>query len=331
MGDDRLRIEAAQAQKGPSYACPGCGEPVTLAKGRIRRPYFGHRPGALCSYAALETWEHQQAKEDFAAAYRARNLPCDVEMEVLSIDGDRRADVLLHAPGDAYRVALEVQHSTLDYAPLERRTGAYLTAGVAAMWVPILIRKRLGKPSRIVGTDIFYVSHYSAPPWQLWIHDLQGQLWFYDPVARGIWRGFLDNCMLYRNPTSWFADGDEHSAGGHWYASERWSALFLQGPFSLSDLRTHRVKWVPRKRHAYHLPGGIGADFMLADEAADYAMPVRIGATEAQTAGDFRYYRVEHCLHDAWIGASLEETTLPEAIASAPIGGTRSSQQAGTA
>lgn len=34
-GNDRARIEAAQAAKGPAYACPGCGEPVTLAKGRI--------------------------------------------------------------------------------------------------------------------------------------------------------------------------------------------------------------------------------------------------------------------------------------------------------
>jgi competence protein CoiA len=79
MVDDRVRIEAAQAQKGLSYACPGCGELVTLAKGRIRRPYFGHRPGAHCNYTALETWEHQQAKEDFAASYRARNLLCDVD------------------------------------------------------------------------------------------------------------------------------------------------------------------------------------------------------------------------------------------------------------
>ena len=313
-GDDRARIEAAQAAKGPAYACPGCGEPVTLAKGRIRRPYFGHRPGAVCSYAALETWEHQQAKEDFAAAYRARSLSCDVEVEVLSVDGDRRADVLLHAPGEAYRVALEVQHSTLDYATLERRTGAYLAAGVAVIWVPILIRKRLGETNRIAGTEIFYVSHYSAPPWQLWVLDLQGQLWFYDPVTRGVWRGMLDNCMLYRNPTSWFADGDEHSAGGDWYASERWSSLFLQGPFSLSQLRARRVKWAPRKRRSYYLPGGIGADFVLADEPADYTMPVRIAAAETETARGFHYYRVEHRVDNAWVGASLAEMPLPDTV-----------------
>lgn len=316
-GDNRARIEAAQAAKGLAYTCPGCGESVTLAKGRIRRPYFGHRPGAFCSYAALETWEHQQAKEDFAAAYRARSLSCDVEVEVLSIDGDRRADVLLNAPGDGYRVALELQHSTLDYATLERRTGAYLAAGVAVIWVPILIRKRLGEPSRIAGTEIFYVNRYSAPPWQLWIHDLQGRLWFYDPVTRGVWRGMLDKCMLYRNPTSWFEDGDEHSAGGAWYASERWSSLFLQGPFSLSQLRARRVKRAPRKRRGYHLPGDIGADFVLVDEPADYAMPVRIGLAQSETAGGFHHYRVEHRVGDAWVAASLAGMPLPHAVAPA--------------
>lgn len=316
-GDDRARIEAAQAAKGAAYTCPGCGEPVTLAKGRIRRPYFRHRPGAFCSYAAFETPEHQQAKEDFAAAYRARGLSCDVEVEVLSIDGDRRADVLLNAPGDGYRVALEVQNSTLDYATLERRTCAYLAAGVAVIWVPILIRKRLGEPHRIAGTEIFYVSRYSAPPWQLWIHDLQGQLWFYDPVIRGVWRGTLDRCMLYRNPTSWIEDGDEHSTDGVWYASERWRSLFLQGPFSLSLLRARRVRWAARKRRGYHLPGGIGAKFVLVDEPSDYAMPVRIGPAQIEAAGGFHDYRVEQRVGDAWVSASLAGVPLPDAVASA--------------
>ncbi|MDE2365139.1 MAG: hypothetical protein KGM42_20880 [Hyphomicrobiales bacterium] len=309
--DDR-RVEAGHAVKGPAYSCPGCKAPVALAKGRIRRAYFGHRPGAACSYAALETWEHQQAKEDFATAYRARGLMCDVEIAVLSIDGDRRADVLLHAPDDAYRVALEVQNSPLDYTALEVRTTAYLAASVPVIWVPILIRKRLGDVQRIAGTNIYHVSHFSAPPWQLWVQDLQGGLWYYDPVARCIWRGLLDDCMLYRNPTSWFADGDEHSAGGHWYSSERWSSLFLEGPFDLSHLRVRRVKRALRKRRTYHLPAGIGADFILADEPRDYAMPARIGRTKADGPGDFHYYRAEHRIDDQWVGASLEASVLPD-------------------
>lgn len=311
---DNSRVEAGHAVKGPSYGCPGCNTAVTLAKGRIRRPYFGHRPGEVCSYAALETWEHQQAKEDFATSYRSRGLKCDVEAEVLSIDGDRRADVLLHAPDDAYRVALEVQNSSLDCTSLEKRTSAYLSADVAVIWVPILIRKRIGKVQRIAGTNIHYVSHFSAPPWQLWVHDLQGGLWYYDPVARGIWRGRLDDCMLYRNSTSWFADGDQHSSGGHWYSSERWSSLFLQGPFELSRLRAKRVKRTLRKRRTYHLPGGIGADFILAGDPLDDAMPVRIGKTKADGAGELHYYRPEHQFEGKWVGASLEAVVLPDSV-----------------
>ncbi len=96
-----------------------------------------------------------------------------------------------------------------------------LAAGVAVKYRCQSHPEASRRNNRIAGTEIFYVSHYSAPPWQLWVHDLQGQLWFYDPVTRGVWRGMLDNCMLYRDPTSWFADGDEHNAGGDWYASER--------------------------------------------------------------------------------------------------------------
>lgn len=311
---DDSRVEAGKAVKGLGYSCLGCKAQVTLAKGRIRRPYFGHRPGAVCSYAALETWEHQQAKEDFTSAYRARGLMCDVEVEVLSIDGDRRADVLLHAPDDAYRIAFEVQNSPLDYTALERRTTAYLKADVPVIWVPILNRKRLGDVQRIAGANIHYVSHFSAPPWQLWIHDLQGGLWYYDPVARGIWRGLLDDCMLYRNPTSWFADGEEHSAGGHWYSSKRWSSLFLQGPFELSRLRAKRVRRALRKRRAYHLPAGVGADFILEGDPTDYAMPVRISRTLANGAGDFHYYRPEHQLDGQWVAASLETAVLPDTV-----------------
>jgi hypothetical protein len=183
--------------------------------------------------------------------------------------------------------------------------------------VPILIRKRLENVQRVAGTNIYFVSHFSAPSWQLWVHDLQGGLWYYDPVARAVWRGLLDDCMLYRNPTSWFADGDEHSAGGHWYSSERWSSLFLQGPFDLTQLRAKRIKRSLRKRRTYHLPGGIGANFILANDPSDQSLPVRIGATKADAAGGFHYYRVEQRLDDHWVGAPLEAAVLPDVL---PLG-----------
>jgi hypothetical protein len=101
-------------------------------RGASGDPIFGHRPAAVCSYAAFGTWEHRQAQEDFAATYRARSVSCDVEVEVLSIDGARRADVLLHAPGRpiAWRSKCSVAHSGATHRrPLGRRR--------AVIWVPI--------------------------------------------------------------------------------------------------------------------------------------------------------------------------------------------------
>ena len=59
---------------------------------------------------------------------------------------------------------------------------------------------------------------------------------------------------------------------------------------------------------------GIGADFVLADEPTDYTMPVRIAAAETETARGFHYYRVEHRVDNAWVGASLAEMPLPDTV-----------------
>ena len=72
------------------------------------------------------------------------------------------------------------------------------------------------------------------------------------------------------------------------------------------------MKWTPRKRRGYHLPGGIGADFVLLGQPAGYAMPVRIGPAKIEAAGGFHDYHVEHRVGDAWVGASLAGMPLPE-------------------
>ena len=311
--ESKKRVEATFADKRISYICPGCEADVRLAKGRIRRPYFGHRPGATCSYGAFESWEHQQAKEDFAAAYRGRGFACEIEAEVLSGAGDRRADVLLHPLKGDYAIAIEVQHSPLDYTALEVRTAAYFECKTPVIWVPILQRKRLDAVQRIEGTDIFYVGQYGTPAWQTWLHDLHGQLWFYDPVSRGLWRARLDACMSYKNPTSYFADGQEQSGGGYWYESSRWDSLFLEGPYSLASARIHRVKLQRRKRRSYVLPAGIAADFLIEGDPVNYRLPAKLAVAKVEH-GQFNFYRVEHIRDDQWHPARLEPVSLPEAI-----------------
>jgi competence protein CoiA len=311
LAPDGTRLEAPSAVKGPNFSCPGCKETVKLAKGRIRRHYFAHLNGSVCRYATKETWQHEQGKTDIAAALRARGVECDLEVDVLSIDGDRRADVLVTAPGGEYQIAIEVQHSPIDYSALETRTGAYITAGFAVVWVPVLDRGKLEKPGRIEGTNFYYFGQYSAPPWQIWIHALQGRLWFYDPVIRAFWVGKFDKSMIYENPRTWFDGGSEQSSGGYWRSSTRWSTLFLEGPFELAQMRLRRFKRPASKGNGFRLPEGRIADFMFLDEPVGEQMPLRIGSAIAGV--NSLYYRPEILLNGEWVEVGFRVVELPGA------------------
>lgn len=268
------RVEAAEANKANQHLCPGCKVQVTLAQGRIRRAYFAHRPGSTCVYADGETKEHQEAKEALLRAFRGRGLSSDVEVEVLSIDGDRRADVIVHSPRGATRVAVEIQHSPLLFPSLEARTKAYISAETPVVWVAILPTRKLN-PERIVGTNLVRSTQYAAPVWQRWMHDYHGHLWFYQCGERKLWRGWFRDHFLYQNESSWFEDGDERTSPGGWYPSERWRDLYLEGPFDPKQVLIRRLKRVERKLPTHVLPGGISAEFVVSGEPVPHKLPLR--------------------------------------------------------
>lgn len=43
----------ALAEKGQSYSCPGCREPVTLKKGDIMRPHYAHKANTHCTQESI--------------------------------------------------------------------------------------------------------------------------------------------------------------------------------------------------------------------------------------------------------------------------------------
>ena len=59
----------------------------------------------------------------------------EVEHEIPSLPGDRRADVVIWSP-KVQRFALELQHTSIDYGSLENRTRNYIHAEVGVIWVP---------------------------------------------------------------------------------------------------------------------------------------------------------------------------------------------------
>ena len=113
------------------------------------------------------------------------------EVEVLSIVGDRRADVLVWAPqseppkpDDQRRMAIEVQYSAIESTSLSDRTTAYMNAKVPVIWIPIIDAAKLKTILRVDGTNLFKIPEYSAPFWIADMAAMQGHLWLYIPETK---------------------------------------------------------------------------------------------------------------------------------------------------
>lgn len=122
---DGLKVDAAASERGPVYVCAKCAREVTLKKGRIVIHHFAHKPPTDCTWASEETQAHLAAKLCLRETYRRRGYQADYEVEVLSSEGDRRADVLITAP-NRDRVAIEIQHQPILFDAIERRTQGYI-------------------------------------------------------------------------------------------------------------------------------------------------------------------------------------------------------------
>lgn len=255
---DGTRVEAWVAEKGPAYICPNCRREVILKKGQVVTHHFAHKPPVTCSWATGETQAHLKAKKALHDALIARGLRAEVECEVLSTEGDRRADVLVWGRNNS-RLAFEVQHQPLDFPAIDRRTRAYMAAGVPVVWLALI------KPDALAMAETtpagLVIHRYSVRPWEKWAHAYgMGSLWFIDPESGQLWQGTLKEHRIEVPYSSWYSsDGDEQSAGGYSYGSKRWRELHLQGPFEPTKVKIEPFRRAPWKGKAFSLPGGAAA------------------------------------------------------------------------
>ena len=137
---DNAEVVATEVDRGPEFRCPDPvrNQVVFIRKGRKRIHHFAHRPDASCAYGRGETQAHLRAKLLLRDEFRRRGFQAEVERVVLSSESDRRADVLVWKPNTDQRVAIEVQHSYLFAPDIERRTKAYMAAGVPVIWIGLL-------------------------------------------------------------------------------------------------------------------------------------------------------------------------------------------------
>lgn len=260
MDDDR--IEASDAQRGPDYRCPKCKSLLILRKGSIVIHHFAHKPPVNCSWASGETKAHLGAKKILREAFKARGLRAEVEVEVLSTSGDRRADVLVWSPEGTTRVAIEVQHQPLSFEAIGGRTRAYIVAGVPVIWMGLLAENIFNEALVVEGG--YLVRQYTARPWERWAHTYGFKsLWFMRVADGTMWRGVFSPHLIDVPLTTWYSEGgQEESAGGYTRISRRWRELRLTGPY---DPKQIRIK--PSRRKAwsgdnYSIPGGVCAQFL---------------------------------------------------------------------
>lgn len=248
------RTLAHAATRGAAFACPQCGEALTLKRGRVVVAHFAHHPGSACSWGSGESATHLAAKRAFLDAFAARGLEADAEVEVLSGEGDRRADVLVRHPSNGARIAIEIQHSALALDAIEARSRDYAAAGVPVIWVPTLAVSKLAARA-VPGMRLLHVARHTAPPWQRWIDARGDGTWFWDDGR--LWRGWLSESWLARAPDP----GLDPFADTGWQPSRRWAGLTLEGPFTAGDLRI-----ALRSREAFGLLERPVASFVVGDE-----------------------------------------------------------------
>lgn len=246
----RTRVEADCASKQSEHVCPRCLSGVILAQGKVRSAYFRHHSNSDCPYGRAETKQHEQAKLAILHGARRRGLNADAELEVLSIDGDRRADVLVYAPSTANekvpplrRYAFEVQYSALATEQLMSRTLAYMSAAVPVIWIAVIDQTKLKSIFKVDENGMFVVSEFSVPSWVEDIGMLHQRLWLYIPETKGFWRGWLLPNWQFRNPTDSYYDSSRayHSGRiGFWRQAAKCRDLYLMGPYSFDALKIAR-------------------------------------------------------------------------------------------
>lgn len=244
---DKSRVEAANAVRKLRHTCPHCLELVILHRGKIKRPHFAHRKDSACPYGKGETWQHEQAKAAILAGARAKELVAEPELEVLSIDGDRRADVVVYAPStdptkneSKWMRAFEVQYSTISFDDLKRRTNSYMAASLPVLWIAVIDDDKFKTIYSVEGTNLVCVPGYSVPSWVDDFASLHRRLWIYVPQSNGFWRAWLLPHWCYQNPSDSYHDsnGEQHSgSSGYWYSAAKKRDLYLDGPYSFDALK----------------------------------------------------------------------------------------------
>jgi hypothetical protein len=254
---DDIRVYASAADKGPDYLCPGCGAALILRKGRVRIHHFAHRPPVGCAWSLGETTAHLEAKLALKEALDPRCHRTEVEWPVASLAGDRRADVFAWEMLGG-QIAFELQHTGIAIAEIERRTRAYMEAGLAVVWLPFL-HARFRTLARRAGPGEpgdWVIDRYRPRPFERWLNAFNfGEVWYWAPKTKRLMRGtFAPDLTMVPTPAWHDAFGEEALVPAS--AATPFISLRLDGPYDLAGLQIRLSSRKPANLGRYELPGG---------------------------------------------------------------------------
>jgi hypothetical protein len=156
---------------------PGCSSPRLKAMNRgARRDGFAHHH-AVDKHAPMGV-HHLQAQLMLARWLRANYPDAEVDLEVTTEDGRRRADVMLISPSGR-RAAFEVQYAALTPRQWQARHDDYVRDGILDIWlwghVPPHLRRVRGADEIVAPTPVMQTLAELGHP-VLWINPDAEQL-----------------------------------------------------------------------------------------------------------------------------------------------------------
>jgi competence protein CoiA len=200
-------VEARNVEKGGGpYRCQGCGDILTLKKGRVVVHHFAHRPPLTCAWSRGESAQHYQAKLAIYDALRSDPAVSDVVLEA-PVGDVAVADILALIRGR--RVAIEVQRSDLSAAQIARRTANYHAMGVYVLWVAL--------PCPALADD-----RYNPSVWEKWVHYAYFGRIYYWSEGQVLTPYHMSEHTLYVEQSRWFEVGRLRYSGGYERRSRRW-------------------------------------------------------------------------------------------------------------
>jgi hypothetical protein len=254
---DDVRVYASAAEKGHDYLCPGCKALLILRKGKVRIHHFAHRPPVSCAWEIGETLAHLEAKLALKEALAPRCHRSELEWPVPSLAGDRRADVFVWDMSGG-RIAFELQHTGIGIEEVERRTRAYMAAGLAVVWLPFL-RSRFRALARRTapGEDgDWIVERYRPKPFERWLNAFNfGEVWYWAPRTKRLMRGVFEPDLAMVPAPAWHeAFGESQLVPAS--TATPFVTLRLDGPYDPSALLIRCAPRKPASLGRYELPGG---------------------------------------------------------------------------